>query len=127
MYLDPGSGSFLLQILVATVAGAGIFLATYWRKVKSFFTRKSGKARNLRIAKIIKMSKTEKVAGSFRDPNGFLFTRGGNFYRQVNKQYSQHYDLLMKSGLYEKLVNDGLLIRHKEVGEAPVDRMMLTR
>ena len=39
MYLDPGSGSFLLQILIATIAGAGIFLATYWRKVKGFFVR----------------------------------------------------------------------------------------
>ena len=43
MYLDPGSGSFLLQILIATIAGAGIFLATYWRKVKSFITRTFGK------------------------------------------------------------------------------------
>jgi hypothetical protein len=39
LYLDPGSGSFLLQILIATIAGAGIFLATYWRKVKAFFDR----------------------------------------------------------------------------------------
>jgi len=42
-YLDPGSGSFLLQILIATIAGAGIFLATYWRKVKAFFGRTFGK------------------------------------------------------------------------------------
>jgi hypothetical protein len=42
-YLDPGSGSFLLQILIATIAGAGIFLATYWRKVKAFFARTFGK------------------------------------------------------------------------------------
>ena len=43
MYLDPGSGSFLLQLLVATIAGAGIFLVTYWRKVKAFFMRLFGK------------------------------------------------------------------------------------
>ncbi len=43
MYLDPGSGSFLLQILIATIAGAGIFLATYWRKVKAFFAKLFGK------------------------------------------------------------------------------------
>jgi hypothetical protein len=43
MYLDPGSGSFLLQILVATIAGAGIFLVTYWRKVSAFFARLFGK------------------------------------------------------------------------------------
>jgi hypothetical protein len=43
LYLDPGSGSFLLQILIATIAGAGIFLVTYWRKVKAFFVRRFGK------------------------------------------------------------------------------------
>jgi hypothetical protein len=43
MYLDPGSGSFLLQILIASIAGAGIFIVTYWRKVKSFFARLFGK------------------------------------------------------------------------------------
>lgn len=36
-YLDPGSGSFLLQILIATIAGAGIFIVASWRKVKAFF------------------------------------------------------------------------------------------
>ncbi|MBN2258154.1 MAG: hypothetical protein JW704_10070 [Anaerolineaceae bacterium] len=39
LYLDPGSGSFLLQILIATIAGAGIFIAASWRKVKAFFIR----------------------------------------------------------------------------------------
>lgn len=43
LYLDPGSGSFLLQILIATIAGAGIFIVTYWRKVKAFFIRRFGK------------------------------------------------------------------------------------
>lgn len=43
LYLDPGSGSFLLQILIATIAGAGIFLAASWRKVKAFFVRRFGK------------------------------------------------------------------------------------
>jgi hypothetical protein len=51
MYLDPGSGSFLLQILIATIAGAGIFLATYWRKVKGFITRTFGKKQEPQTAK----------------------------------------------------------------------------
>jgi len=51
MYLDPGSGSFLLQILIATIAGAGIFLATYWRKVRDFFARKYGKKQDPQAAK----------------------------------------------------------------------------
>jgi hypothetical protein len=51
MYLDPGSGSFLLQILIATIAGAGIFLATYWRKAKSFFVRIFGKKQDSQTEK----------------------------------------------------------------------------
>ena len=35
-YLDPGSGSFLIQALVALVAGVAVALRTYWEKVRSF-------------------------------------------------------------------------------------------
>ncbi len=38
-YLDPGSGSFLVQLLIAGIAGAGLIVATSWRRIKSFFTR----------------------------------------------------------------------------------------
>ncbi|MHC4714976.1 MAG: hypothetical protein ACYTAN_17175 [Planctomycetota bacterium] len=54
---------------------------------------------------------TRTLAGSFRDPSGFLFERDGVLYRQVNRSYRENYDLLMQSGLYEALVADGLLVR----------------
>jgi hypothetical protein len=38
-YLDPGSGSFIIQILIAALLGAGVFIKIYWRKIKSFITR----------------------------------------------------------------------------------------
>ena len=38
-YLDPGSGSFLIQLLVAALLGGLFLLKTYWRKVTGFFTR----------------------------------------------------------------------------------------
>lgn len=60
-----------------------------------------------------------KVASSFRDPSGFLFYRNGSLYRQVNLRYKEHYDLLMKSGLYKKLVGANLLIPHQEVDIEP--------
>ncbi|MGD0006632.1 MAG: class I SAM-dependent methyltransferase [Anaerolineaceae bacterium] len=56
---------------------------------------------------------------SFRDPSGFLFTRAGTLYRQVNKYYQADYDLLMKSGLYASLVKAGLLVRHTEAEVEP--------
>ena len=56
---------------------------------------------------------------SFRDPSGFLFTRAGTLYRQVNQYYQADYDLLMKSGLYAGLVKAGLLVRHTEAAVEP--------
>ena len=35
-YLDPGSGSFILQALVAMLAGAVVAISAYWTKIKSF-------------------------------------------------------------------------------------------
>jgi hypothetical protein len=60
-----------------------------------------------------------QLSASFRDPCGFLFSRGGVLYRQVNLKYEQEYARLMESGLYEKLVKAGLLIPHVEVDEDP--------
>ena len=39
-YLDPGSGSFLLQLLIAGLAAVGIVFASQWRRIKRFFSRK---------------------------------------------------------------------------------------
>jgi len=40
LYLDPGSGSMLLQLLLAAILGAGVILRTQWSKIKSLFKRK---------------------------------------------------------------------------------------
>lgn len=62
---------------------------------------------------------TERVRASFRDPSGFLFTRDGALYRQVNKKYAEDYRLLMESGLYDNLLKGGLLIPHEEADVEP--------
>ena len=41
LYLDPGSGSILLQILIASGLGAIFVLRSSWGKIKSFFQRSS--------------------------------------------------------------------------------------
>jgi hypothetical protein len=66
-------------------------------------------------------SRDQRLGASFRDPSGFLFSREGVLYRQVNKLYAEHYDRLMDSKLYAKLVDAGLLISHEEVDIAPED------
>ena len=42
-YLDPGSGSFLLQLLIAALLGAGIALKASWGKIKGLFGGKAAK------------------------------------------------------------------------------------
>ena len=62
-----------------------------------------------------------QLSSSFRDPSGFLFSRGGVLYRQVNRKYEQEYARLLESGLYDRLVKAGLLIAHVEVDQAPAE------
>ena len=64
----------------------------------------------------------ETVAGSFRDPAGFVFRRDGAILRHVAKSYGPVYDCLVASGLYQSLVRDGLLLPHDEVPAGPRDK-----
>ncbi len=41
-YLDPGTGSILLQGLIAAVVGALVTGRLYWSRIKDMFSRKSG-------------------------------------------------------------------------------------
>lgn len=36
-YLDPGSGSFLIQLLIATLLGLAIAIRASWSKIKGWF------------------------------------------------------------------------------------------
>jgi ribosomal protein L11 methylase PrmA len=67
------------------------------------------------------MSDQTQLSASFRDPSGFLFSQGGEIYRQVNLVYQQNYDHLLASGLYDALTKDGLLIPHDEIDGLPPD------
>ena len=64
---------------------------------------------------------SEQLPASFRDPSGFLFSRGGILYRQINRAYEQEYARLFESGLYDKLVKAGLLIPHSETDQSPAE------
>jgi hypothetical protein len=58
------------------------------------------------------------LPASFRDPSGFLFRYQGSLYRQVNQTYRDDYAQLIGSGLYQRLVDDELLIAHTEADPA---------
>lgn len=61
------------------------------------------------------------LASSFRDPSGFLFERDGVLLRHVSPRYREDYEALRGSGLYERLVERGLLLPWDEEPPRPED------
>ncbi len=59
-------------------------------------------------------NKIERIPSSLRDPAGFIFEHNEHIYRAVNENYKKHFDLLLSSKLYEKLVSQNILLDHQE-------------
>ena len=43
-YLDPGTGSYILQILIAGLVGALFMLKMFWGRIVGFFSKSSSKS-----------------------------------------------------------------------------------
>jgi len=44
-YVDPGTGSYLLQLLIATVLGSLFALKVYWKKLIGFLVQKFSRSK----------------------------------------------------------------------------------
>jgi hypothetical protein len=55
------------------------------------------------------------LTSSFRDPSGFVYSRAGVLYRQVNRVFQDEFDAVAASGLYDDLARQRLLIPHRTV------------
>ena len=42
-YLDPGTGSIILQAIVGTIAGGLVVIKLYWYRIKNFFKNRTPK------------------------------------------------------------------------------------
>lgn len=60
----------------------------------------------------------KRIESSFRDPDGYMFEFEGEFYRAVNFSCKKTFEHFLNSGLYDKLVNEGLIVAFKEVDPA---------
>jgi hypothetical protein len=40
LYIDPGSGSYLIQVIIAAVLGVAVYFKNIRMKIRSFFTKK---------------------------------------------------------------------------------------
>jgi hypothetical protein len=38
-YLDPGSGSFIFQLILASLLGAAVVIRAYWKRISGFFKK----------------------------------------------------------------------------------------
>ncbi len=56
---------------------------------------------------------------SFRDPSGYVFTEGNSIKRYIHPLYFKQYKALTSGGLYKKLMDNNLLIPHKELVNDP--------
>ena len=70
----------------------------------------------------VDIEKVERLGSSFRDPSGYVMRYRGEVWRVVQPGFREHYDLLMQSGLYGRLVELGLLVAHEEVEQVVSER-----
>lgn len=46
LYVDPGSGSYLIQAIIAAVLGFLFYFKSIWYRIKAFFSKASGSGKN---------------------------------------------------------------------------------
>jgi hypothetical protein len=56
----------------------------------------------------------EALGASYRDPSGFVYTRDGTLYRQVNRVFQDRFKAFLDSGFYAELEERRMLVPHRE-------------
>ena len=56
----------------------------------------------------------QTLGASYRDPSGFVYTRDGTLYRQVNRVFQDRFQAFLDSGLYAELEERRLLVPHRQ-------------
>ncbi len=46
LYIDPGSGSYLVQMIIAAILGGMFYIKTIWKRIKLFFTKNKESSEN---------------------------------------------------------------------------------
>ena len=50
-YIDPGTGSFIFQLLISAFVGGIFIIKTYWQKIKNWFSGKKPEEESIPEAK----------------------------------------------------------------------------
>ncbi|MEI6679678.1 MAG: hypothetical protein WCL21_13775 [Mariniphaga sp.] len=59
-----------------------------------------------------------RINGSFKDPDGYMFEHNAELYRAVNFSYQKSYDHLLSSGLYKQLVDREWMVAFEDADQA---------
>lgn len=51
MYIDPGAGSVILQLILGAVLGGGVLIKVFWKKIMSMFSKRETNGHNGRNEK----------------------------------------------------------------------------
>ena len=46
-YLDPGTGSYVIQVILAAVLGIGVAFRIFWHRIKGIFKKKPENQENI--------------------------------------------------------------------------------
>ena len=57
----------------------------------------------------------QRVAGSFRDPSGYVFEHDGILHRAVMERFREDFEAFVDSGCLAALVDAGLLVAHEDL------------
>ncbi len=58
-YLDAGSGSMIIQLLIGGFAAAGVAMKMYWKRIKGIFGRGDDEAQSVTTAAVDAAAKRE--------------------------------------------------------------------
>ncbi|MGM0600140.1 MAG: hypothetical protein ACQETH_10035 [Candidatus Rifleibacteriota bacterium] len=67
-YIDPGTGSFIFQLLISALVGGIFIIKTYWQKIRSWFSGKKPEEETLEENKT-DLNEDETAKNKIQDTN----------------------------------------------------------
>ena len=134
-YIDPGTGSMILQLLLGGIAGVWVVVKLWGKRLKSMFTGRNtpDAVTPIRLfgSSWIRCSMTHlsssPEAGSFRDRHGRIYYMNGSVYRGISEQSLRNWKSLSATSFFKELTTEGKLVQTKLCSQQEIsDQALLT-
>ena len=110
-YLDPGTGSIILQAIIGFLAASVMAISIYWSKFKSLISRIFNKKKEKKVR--VNLMIEEK--GSFRDPAGKIFYHKNKVYRKLSNLGKERLKFILEENILEESIKNSFIINSKIV------------